>query len=213
MENNLVESNTSNEDNLLDLIVQGDVTNELVTESLIDRNMILNQIQLFKLVQAKKELTRVLKFTRMLQKLEDSYAEKLDDELDNGSIKLRDYAMFIDNINAMIERSNAVISSVLKDDSLSNIVLVNNATNIMNQNNVISDTPSLSNLTDPDSRDRVMKTVNNVINIINTISEQEESDVRISEDVESDELKDPGIQSDLGELFIPYQNSDNGDDN
>ena len=200
---------TSKEDNLLDLIVQGDTDNEEISKYLLDRNITLNQIKLFKLAQAKKELSRVLKLTRMLEKIEDSYTEKLTDAIDNGEIKLKEYSGFIDTINGMIARSNDIIYSVLKDDTLANIVLVNNTTNIHNQNNVISDSPSLSNLTDPDSRDRVMKTVNNVMNILDQIAKSETVD---TDESENDGLENPDIQSDLGELYIPYQPDENDGD-
>lgn len=207
--NNLPAEQSSCEDRLLDLIVKGDTSNEEINKYLLDKNITLNQIKLFKLAQAKKELSRVLMFTRMLQKIEDSYSGKLMQAIESDAIKLEDYAGFIDTINSMISRSNAIISSVLKDDTLANIVLVNN-TNIHSQNNnLISSSPSLGTLTDPDSRDRVMKTVNNVMNILNQISSSETVDTDISR--EEDGLGNPDIQSDLGEIYIPYQSDENGD--
>lgn len=207
--NNLPAEQSSCEDRLLDLIVKGDTSNEEINKYLLDKNITLNQIKLFKLAQAKKELSRVLMFTRMLQKIEDSYSGKLMQAIEDDAIKLEDYAGFIDTINSMISRSNAIISSVLKDDTLANIVLVNN-TNIHSQNNnLISSSPSLGTLTDPDSRDRVMKTVNNVMNILNQISSSETVDTDIPR--EEDGLANPDIQSDLGEIYIPYQSDENGD--
>lgn len=207
--NNLPAEQSSCEDRLLDLIVKGDTSNEEINKYLLDKNITLNQIKLFKLAQAKKELSRVLMFTRMLQKIEDSYSGKLMQAIEDDAIKLEDYAGFIDTINSMISRSNAIISSVLKDDTLANIVLVNN-TNIHSQNNnLISSSPSLGTLTDPDSRDRVMKTVNNVMNILNQISSSETVDTDIPR--EEDGLGNPDIQSDLGEIYIPYQSDENGD--
>lgn len=192
---------TSNKvDELMEKVANGDI-NEDVSKSLVDKNITLNQVKVFQLAQAKKELQRVIKLTRMLEKVENAYGDKLDEVLESGHLGLADYGSIIGSINGMLSRSNKIISSVLKDDSLSNLVLIDNSTNIQNNTNGVMNANLGKGLTDPDSRDRVMKAVNNIVNVINTATAFEQPD-------ENDGLDNPEIQSDLGEIYMEYSEED-----
>ena len=196
---------TSNKvDELMEKVANGDI-NEDVSRSLVDKNITLNQVKVFQLAQAKKELQRVIKLTRMLEKVENAYGDKLDEVLESGHLGLADYGNIIGSINGMLSRSDKIISSVLKDDSLSNLVLIDNSTNIQNNTNGVMNANLGKGLTDPDSRDRVMKAVNNIVNVINTATAFEQPD-------ENDGLDNPEIQSDLGEIYMEYSEEDGDTD-
>lgn len=195
------ELTTSNEvDELMERVANGDI-NEDVSKSLVDKNITLNQVKVFQLAQAKKELQRVIKLTKMLEKVENAYGDKLDEVLASGHLGLADYGCIISSINGMLSRSDKIISAVLKDDSLSNLVLIDNSTNIQNNTNGVMSSNLGKGLTDPDSRDRVMKAVNNIVNVINTATSFEQTD-------ENDGLDNPEIQSDLGEIYMEYSEED-----
>lgn len=196
---------TSNKvDELMEKVANGDI-NEDVSKSLVDKNITLNQVKVFQLAQAKKELQRVIKLTRMLEKVENAYGDKLDKVLESGHLGLADYGNIIGSINGMLSRSDKIISSVLKDDSLSNLVLIDNSTNIQNNTNGVMNANLGKGLADPDSRDRVMKAVNNIVNVINTATAFEQPD-------ENDGLDNPEIQSDLGEIYMEYSEEDGDTD-
>lgn len=149
---------------LMQHIANGTYTEDMVN-SLTEKDKSINQMKLFLLAQAKRELTRVIKLTEFLNKIEETYETKVMNEIDR--IELKDFPTIISTITACLARSNSIIQRVLGDDSLTQLVVIDNSIN------KTIGTSNQLNLDSPDSRDRVNKIVRNVINVIDNYQDIE----------------------------------------
>lgn len=165
-------------------LILANIANDNIDSALAERyrntDAITNKLKLFILAQAERDLNTILKLLRFLDKVEEAYENKVDQEMTRGTLTIYDYMSIISSINSSLSRCHATINQVLKDDSLKNIFIVDNSTNINTDLNHIS--PGLS---DPASRERVMKAVNSVLHTIDeakstfdydTLKDQDESD-------------------------------------
>lgn len=165
-------------------LILANIANDNIDSALAERyqntDAITNKLKLFILAQAERDLNTILKLLRFLDKVEEAYENKVDQEMTRGTLTIYDYMQIISSINSSLSRCHATINQVLKDDSLKNIFIVDNSTNINTDLNHIS--PGLS---DPASRERVMKAVNSVLHTIDeakstfdydTLKNQDESD-------------------------------------
>lgn len=165
-------------------LILANIANDNIDSALAERyrntDAITNKLKLFILAQAERDLNTILKLLRFLDKVEEAYENKVDQEMTRGTLTIYDYMSIISSINSSLSRCHATINQVLKDDSLKNIFIVDNSTNINTDLNHIS--PGLS---DPASRERVMKAVNSVLHTIDeakstfdydTLKNQDESD-------------------------------------
>lgn len=165
-------------------LILANIANDNIDSALAERyrntDAITNKLKLFILAQAERDLNTILKLLRFLDKVEEAYENKVDQEMTRGTLTIYDYMQIISSINSSLSRCHTTINQVLKDDSLKNIFIVDNSTNINTDLNHIS--PGLS---DPASRERVMKAVNSVLHTIDeakstfdydTLKNQDESD-------------------------------------
>lgn len=165
-------------------LILANIANDNIDSALAERyrntDVITNKLKLFILAQAERDLNTILKLLRFLDKVEEAYENKVDQEMTRGTLTIYDYMSIISSINSSLSRCHTTINQVLKDDSLKNIFIVDNSTNINTDLNQIS--PGLS---DPASRERVMKAVNSVLHTIDeakstfdydTLKDQDESD-------------------------------------
>lgn len=155
------------DEELMSKIANGEYGDDLVN-SLTERDKSINQMKLFLLAQAKRELGRVIKLTEFLNRVEEKYEERVNQEINN--IELRDFPTIISTITACLSRSNEIIQRVIKDDTLNQLVVIDNSVN-----KTIGTSNSL-NLDTPDSRDRVNKIVKNMLNIIDNYEEENNGD-------------------------------------
>jgi predicted transcriptional regulator YheO len=95
-----------------------------------------------------------------LNKVEDAYEDKVDMMM--NEMTLKQYQDVINTISVCLSRSNDIITSVLKDDTLANILIVNND----NSNTTVNNTLKLQT---PESRDKVLKVVDGIISKINSV--------------------------------------------
>ena len=102
-------------------IATGKVTSSEITE--ITSAQYTNQIKLFLLAQARKELMRVVKLTEFLTKVEDMYEERVMENLDK--LSLDSFPDIISTITSCLKRSDDIMQSVLKNDSLKSLTLIN----------------------------------------------------------------------------------------
>lgn len=167
MDNNLIMDSPKEENryDLMESIANSTVPSQTVAD-LVEKDKTVNQMKLFVLSEAKRELSRVIKLMKFLDKVEDAYQNKVDESLDKMS--LYDYQQVISSITACINRSNTIINSVMKDNELMNI-LIYNENNINNSTtNIIGSNNNLG-LENPESRDRVTKAVANILSKITDI--------------------------------------------
>jgi len=142
---------------------------DIVENKLPDSNTIesaKNQMKIFFIASAKKELKRVIKLTETLDKLEDIYQQRAlnyIEENDNDEVTLMVIPNIIQTISSCLLRSNTIIRKVIEDEKLFNLLIVNDLT-VNNTNNV-----ALS-LEKPESRNKVRELINSVINNIDNIN-------------------------------------------
>lgn len=129
-----------------------------------------NQIKLFLLAQAKRELKRVVALTDFMDKVELNYIKKVNSEMHDDNLDLKEYSGIINTITSLINRSANIIQSVIKDDSITKLIFIDNSTtNINSVGTVIND----MNLTDPGSRERVRRVVDELSHVIEIASSGE----------------------------------------
>lgn len=164
---NEIIKNEISDSELMQHIADGTYTEDMVN-SLTERDKSVNQMKLFLLAQAKRELNRVIKLTEFLNKIEEKYENRVMTEIDE--IPLKDFPVVISTITACLSRSNNIIQRVLGDDTLTQLVVIDNSVN------KTIGTSNQLNLDTPDSRDRVNKIVRNVINVIDNYNDNVEGD-------------------------------------
>lgn len=120
---------------------------------------VTDQLKVFLVAQARNELTRVIKLTKFLDKLESNYINKVDQAMDNNEFTLRQYADSISLITDLLARSNDIVYKVLKDDSLMTIL----NTTIYSTNSEVKSTSVIASLKDAPSRERVRNVIQSII--------------------------------------------------
>ena len=119
-----------------------------------------DQLSVFLLAQAKNELERVVRLTKLLDKLEDSFIQEVEGRIQNQDMTLKMYSELMATIVQILDHSNEIISRVIKDDKLSMII----STTISADNKPETREASIiSQLKDPQSRERVRTIVEQVI--------------------------------------------------
>lgn len=134
---------------------------------------ITDQLKVFLISQARNELSRIVKLTKFLDKLEAQYMSKVDKAMEEDKLTLQQYTNVISLITDLLARSNEIIYKVLKDDSLMTIL---NTTIYTTSDTQVSSV--VSTLKDPQSRERVRNVIQN---ILLTTKNYEESEVQSSE--------------------------------
>lgn len=132
-----------------------------------------SQLQIFLIAQAQRELTRVIKLTDMLDKLQNRYIDKATEYMnmhDDANSSVLYLPSMIDTISKCLDSSNKIISQVLGNDKIMNFQIVSdNSTNITNINNNNHSNGIPIDLQDPASRLRVRETVNAILASMNNM--------------------------------------------
>lgn len=120
---------------------------------------VTDQLKVFLISQARNELSRVVKLTRFLDKLESNYMTKVDQAMEQGDLTLKQYSEVIELITSLLARSNDIIYKVLRDDSLMTIL----NTTIYTSNSSTRVSSVVASLKDPQSRERVRSVIQNIL--------------------------------------------------
>jgi len=141
------------------------INNKLPNSNTLDTAK--NQMKIFFIASAKRELQRVIKLTETLDKLEEIYQQRaltFIEENDNDEVTLMVIPNIIQTISNCLLRSNNIIRKVIDDEKLFNLLIVNDLTiNNTTNNAVIS-------LEKPESRNKIRELINTVINNIDNIN-------------------------------------------
>ena len=113
----------------------------------VNGEKLINKSKLFLVAQACNELNRIIKLTNLLDKLEDRFIDTISNRLDENPDNLTLITSAMETITEALNRSNAMITQVLKDDKLSSIII--------NTTNIITPNGESRNLIDANSRDAV----------------------------------------------------------
>lgn len=132
-----------------------------------------DQLKVFLIAQARNELTRVIKLTKFLDKLEESFMNQVDQEMLDGTLTLKQYSEITTTIVSLLTRSSEIISKVLKDDSLMTILNISS----YSSDEPMTQASVIGNLKDAQSRERVRTVVQQVLiqtsNFVNSNNIQE----------------------------------------
>lgn len=120
---------------------------------------ITDQLKVFLVAQARNELSRVVKLTRFLDRLENEYLTKVQQKVEDNTMTLKQYSDTINLITGLLSRSNDIIYKVLKDDSLMTIL----NTTIYTSGDTTQVSSVVSSLKDAQSRERVRNVIQNVL--------------------------------------------------
>jgi hypothetical protein len=111
---------------LMTSISNGELVN--YDKNMFDADKLTTQVKIFLLAQARRELERVVKLTDFLDNLESHYMDKINNSWEEVSLK--EYPTVIATISASLKRSSDILQSVVKDDSLTSLFLIDNSTKI-----------------------------------------------------------------------------------
>lgn len=113
----------------------------------VDGDKLLNRTKLFLVAQACNELNRVIKMTNLLDNLESKFIDAINTKLDESPTNLQLITFAMQTITESLNRSNAIITQVLKDEKLSSIII--------NTTNIITPDGSSATIMDMNSRDAI----------------------------------------------------------
>ena len=166
-------SNLSNINNLdlMERIAQD--THSYADVQALTSSRVTDQLKVFLIAQARNELIRIIKLTKFLDKLESQFIGKVETEMLNDSLTLKQYNDIVEITVALLARSNDIISKVLKDDSLTMIM----NTTIYQDTGTVSSTTTTSSivasLKDAQSRERVRLAIQKILSNTETTIIQE----------------------------------------
>lgn len=151
---------------------------------MLTSSTVTDQLKVFLVAQARNELQKIIQLTQFLDKLETNLMNKVDDAIATNSMSLRQYSDIIDVIKTLLERSNSIVSEVLKDDSLTTIT----STTVYQAPNGTTQTMSItSRLQDPQSRERVRNVLQQILAKTNTYSVESNAFTDISQNQNTEE--------------------------
>lgn len=127
---------------------------------MLTSSKVTDQMKVFLVSQAKNELNRVIKLTTFLDALETSYINKVTGAIESDSLSLKNYGDIIETITECLNRSNTIISQIIKDDSLMTIL---NTTIYAGSGTATSASVGIA-LGNAQSRERVRTIITQVLN-------------------------------------------------
>lgn len=147
-----------------------------------------NQFKLFIIAQCKRELYKILEYSKILDKLEERfkqvYIDRLDELSDGTIVSLMQ--LMLDKI----DRGNELINSVIKDKDITNVLIINQQNNSVNNISDLTKDKLLQTLYKSSelhaeapsaSRAKVVEVVTNILKNEATEEETEEPDTIVNE--------------------------------
>ena len=147
---------------------------------------VTDQLKVFLIAQARNELSRVIKLTKFLDRIEDCFINAVERRIEDDTMSLRQYNDAITLITNLLTRSNEIISKILKDDSLTTVL----STTIYQEDQGPTSSSVVASLKDAQSRERVRNIIQNILlTTANYESKSSQKDNR-KEIVEAEDVTD-----------------------
>lgn len=156
----------------------------------VDGDKLVNKAKIFLVAQACNELNRVIKLTNFLDTLEEKFIDAVTEKIEESphNLQLLTYAM--ETITESLNRSNQLITQILKDEKLSSVII--------NTTNIITPDGSSATVMSMDSRDTVRNWASSMLaqlrnvedNPVNNAAESTEPEI-IDANVVEDSEKGP----------------------
>jgi len=158
---NLADTDNQKEISNMDMMIKISKNEQNLQDiKLLTSAKVTDQLKVFLISQARNELTRVIKLTNFLDTIENNYMSKINQAMMDDALTLKQYGDILENITTLLNRSNEIITKVLKDESLTAIL---NTTIYANNTTTDTQTSIVSQLKDPQSRERVRNVINNIL--------------------------------------------------
>lgn len=142
---------------MMDLIAKNE--QDLSDIKNLTSSKVTDQLKVFLVAQARNELQRVVKLTQFLDDLEDKFISTVSNRMATDDLTLRQYSDIMSTITDLLNRSNTIISQVLKDESLMTIL----NTTIYSTDNSATVSTTVASLKDPQSRERVRSVIKSIL--------------------------------------------------
>lgn len=141
----------------------------------LDGDKLVNKAKLFIIAQACNELNRVIKLTNFLDTLEEKFIDAVTFKIEESphNLQLLTYAM--ETITESLNRSNQLITQILKDEKLSSVII--------NTTNIITPDGSSATVMSMDSRDTVRNWASSVLAQLRNVESKETIDNANNTDV------------------------------
>lgn len=135
----------------------------------VDGDKLVNRAKIFLVAQACNELNRVIKLTNFLDTLEEKFIDAVTEKIEESphNLQLLTYAM--ETITESLNRSNQLITQILKDDKLSSIII--------NTTNIITPDGSSATVMSMDSRDTVRNWASSMLAQLRNVDGNTTSDI------------------------------------
>lgn len=154
----------------------------------IDGDKLINKAKLFLVAQACNELHRVIKLTNFLDTLEEKFIDAVSEKVEESphNLQLLTYAM--ETITESLNRSNQLITQILKDEKLSSVII--------NTTNIITPDGSSATVMSMDSRDTVRNWASSMLAQLRNVDDSnskkvDDEDTIIDVEVVEDSKKGP----------------------
>lgn len=143
---------------LVPLNVDDVLANKIISQDVVDNTR--DQLKIFLVAQARRELTRVIKLTETLDKIQDKYQDSILEFIaDNDNTSAVKYLpMMIETITKCLENSYNIINRVVGNEKIMTFQVVQNNIEVGSVQSTV-----LGNLEDATSREKVRKAVAEII--------------------------------------------------
>lgn len=135
------------------------------TDLSVDSDSQVQKTKMFYVMYARHTLTRIIKLTTFLEKLEDRFITAVDDIIDKQPESISLISTAMETISELLKDCNAVVKDVLKDDRLNNVII--NNTQIINPNG------TAATIIDPNSRDEIRNLASSLLAQLEKIKDEE----------------------------------------
>lgn len=143
---------------VMNIIATGSIDKSILNDAVTENN----QAKMFLVAQAKNEMRRIVKLTNFLDTVEDKFIDTATTLLQEYPDNLEIVQSTIDTIMKCINRSNDLITAIVKDDKLNSFVFQNNNPEVFEEYKDIT----------PESKDKIRTFASTMIDRLSRIEEQ-----------------------------------------
>lgn len=143
---------------VMNIIATGSIDKSILNDAETENN----QAKMFLVAQAKNEMRRIVKLTNFLDTVEDKFIDTATTLLQEYPDNLEIVQSTIDTIMKCINRSNDLITAIVKDDKLNSFVFQNNNPEVFEEYKDIT----------PESKDKIRTFASTMIDRLSRIEEQ-----------------------------------------
>ena len=148
----------------MEQLVNDDI--EITEADVRDLKCVQNKLKVGMLLQAKNSLKRILKMTKILDKLYDNLIDRIDESVETADTASLMYTA--DYLSKALSDTNQFIMSLINNDKIQNFFIIDNS-NVINVN---------SNMIDIEQREKIRKATEIVMNNIDYFTNGEFSQMK-----------------------------------